>query len=137
MINSVGIWGYLQNTENIPLVYALPRLELQILLAFFVTHSLHFIFKRIGLPIFVSQLLTELILGTAVQNMNADFQKIMLSFGSKEILDVTAPHGCEDGPQHGVSDRQKDIHHRCYVPSSAAAHGFSSIGKGCKLLGAR
>ncbi|GKV22314.1 hypothetical protein SLEP1_g32195 [Rubroshorea leprosula] len=93
MINSVGIWGYLQNTENNPLVYALPRLELQILLAFFVTHSLHFIFKRIGLPIFVSQLLTGLILGTAVQNMNEDFQKIKLSFGSEEILDVTASFG--------------------------------------------
>ncbi|KAE8697030.1 hypothetical protein F3Y22_tig00110634pilonHSYRG00028 [Hibiscus syriacus] len=54
-VNSVGIWENLASPSAI-LTYSLPLFELQVLLAFVVTHLIYAILKPLGITMFASQI---------------------------------------------------------------------------------
>lgn len=55
-VNSNGIWQFIGKAGNHPWDASLPRLELQIIVAFAVTHACHFVLKRFGIPMIASQI---------------------------------------------------------------------------------
>ncbi|KAF4380467.1 hypothetical protein F8388_024760 [Cannabis sativa] len=61
-VNSQGFWKK-QNQDNGLLKNSLPELELQIVMIFCMSHSFHFLFKRLGIPKLSSDILTGLVLG--------------------------------------------------------------------------
>lgn len=55
-VNSNGIWQYIEKEKHNPLEASLPRLELQIIAAFSVTQAIHYVLKRLGISLIVSQI---------------------------------------------------------------------------------
>ncbi|OMP05298.1 Cation/H+ exchanger [Corchorus olitorius] len=95
-INSAGIWES-KTSPSVILKYSLPVLELHMILAFFVTHLVHFFLNRLdlGIPILASQIITGLILGPMLMVANVDaFKAIMFppDFGV-QIIDTIAIFG--------------------------------------------
>ncbi|WCJ42601.1 Cation/H(+) antiporter 4 [Euphorbia peplus] len=62
-VNSQGIWS---NSQNPVLAHTLPLLQLEVFLIFTVTKALHLVFKPLGLPRIVSQILTGILMGPEV-----------------------------------------------------------------------
>ncbi|OMP05299.1 Cation/H+ exchanger [Corchorus olitorius] len=95
-INSAGIWENEASDPSVILNYSLPVLELQMILAFFVTQVVHFFLNRLGLgiPLLVSQIIAGLILGPMMLGRVDAFKAILfpLDFGL-EIVDTTAIFG--------------------------------------------
>ncbi|OMP05300.1 Cation/H+ exchanger [Corchorus olitorius] len=94
-INSAGIWENI-TSPSVILNYTLPLLELQMLLAFFITHLIHFFLNRLGLgiPILASQIIAGLMLGPMMLG-NVDAFKL-ISFPPDldlQVIDTTAVFG--------------------------------------------
>lgn len=56
MINSQGMWNYI-HLRNIP--FAVPLLEVQMILIFILIQASHYVLKRYGVPKFTTQLVVR------------------------------------------------------------------------------
>ncbi|KAI4368977.1 hypothetical protein MLD38_017474 [Melastoma candidum] len=65
-VNSMGFRN--DYMKNHVMQYAMPQLELQMVLVFALTHLCHFFLKRLGVTSFVSQLVAGIIIAMTVQN---------------------------------------------------------------------
>ncbi|KAJ6355364.1 hypothetical protein OIU77_005866 [Salix suchowensis] len=83
--------GWLQD-EN-ALTASLPVLELHMFAIFLISHGCHFILKRYGIHILVSQILAGVIVGTTGLGHQSDYTKIFLTIDSKQILGTLAGLG--------------------------------------------
>ncbi|KAK0594779.1 hypothetical protein LWI29_000442 [Acer saccharum] len=70
--------------------YSLPRLELQIALIFVLTQFFHFFLKRLGLPLFTSQLIAGLTLSHAILHDKSD---VLWTDESIQVLGTIATFG--------------------------------------------
>ncbi|OMO49681.1 Cation/H+ exchanger [Corchorus capsularis] len=95
-INSGGIWDNITSPSEI-LSYSLPFLELQMLLAFFITHLLHLFLNRLGLgiPILASQIIAGLMLGPMMLGNVEAFKAISVhaNIFLLEVIDTAAVFG--------------------------------------------
>ncbi|KAM7272341.1 hypothetical protein ACFE04_027004 [Oxalis oulophora] len=87
-VNSVGIFINEKNDKFYVMDYALPRLELEILLIFVFGQAFHFILRRAETPIFVSHMIAGLIVGEVMSLMipNNDGTNMMKSSEDNTIV---------------------------------------------------
>ncbi|RDY10865.1 Cation/H(+) antiporter 4, partial [Mucuna pruriens] len=84
-IISDGIWTH--PTGAIPSKSAFTIVELQIAIIFLVTQGFHFILKRLGIPYFVSQVMTGFLLGPSIPTGPMEkYKEMLFPFGSPDIL---------------------------------------------------
>ncbi|KAH8481952.1 hypothetical protein H0E87_029417 [Populus deltoides] len=83
--------GWLQNEHS--LTASLPILELHMFAIFLISHGCHFILKRYGIHILVSQILAGVIVGTTGLGQQSDYTRIFLTVDSKQILGTLAGLG--------------------------------------------
>lgn len=65
VVSSNGIWEQFKNHNKKLLLHStdlLPMLELQIFIIFFITMASHFTLKRLGLPLFISQVIVSVLM---------------------------------------------------------------------------
>ncbi|KAI4357621.1 hypothetical protein L6164_001558 [Bauhinia variegata] len=85
-VDSDGIWGAHVLAAS-PMKSSFPVFELQVVIIFIVTQLCHFLFKRLGLPFFLSQMMAGLILGPSIPLGPLDKFKMMLfPYGSQDTL---------------------------------------------------
>ncbi|KOM51901.1 hypothetical protein LR48_Vigan09g056000 [Vigna angularis] len=91
-IISDGIWT--QHGSALPTQYSYTMLELQILIIFVVTQGFHFILNRLGVPFFVSQVMTGFLMGPSVPTGPLEkYKKMLFPFGSPDILSTLSSLG--------------------------------------------
>ncbi|CAK7344682.1 unnamed protein product [Dovyalis caffra] len=83
--------GFLQDEDS--LKASLPILELHMFAIFLISHGFHFILKRWGIHILVSQILAGVIIGTTVLGRDADYARVFFTIDSKQILGTLAGIG--------------------------------------------
>ncbi|XP_071722624.1 cation/H(+) antiporter 4-like [Rutidosis leptorrhynchoides] len=66
-VNSLGIWS--TEDEKKFMDYSLPRLEMEIVLLFVISQVCHFLLKRIGSPIFISQMIAGGLVGMVMNSV--------------------------------------------------------------------
>ncbi|KAK4272066.1 hypothetical protein QN277_020666 [Acacia crassicarpa] len=85
-IASDGIWGSHRHSAS-PLKASYPIFELQVIVIFAITHALHFLFKRLGFPLFFSQMMAGFILGPSIHFEQLDkYKKLLFPYGSQDTL---------------------------------------------------
>ncbi|GLU03310.1 hypothetical protein SLE2022_205150 [Rubroshorea leprosula] len=83
-VSSGGYWGDRGYSVN---EYSLPRLELQVALILLVTQIFHFLLKKLGIPIFFSQIIAGIVLGPGLRKLVKD------KYENMEVLGTTAAIG--------------------------------------------
>ncbi|XP_031741742.1 cation/H(+) antiporter 8-like [Cucumis sativus] len=95
-INSDGIWEFVFGAARKLRFSPLPLLEFQMLLIFFVNIILHSFLRLFGLPLFVSQIITGLILGSSWRGSFESFDNFkdgVFATASQEIVGLLAGFG--------------------------------------------
>ncbi|OIW00586.1 hypothetical protein TanjilG_14812 [Lupinus angustifolius] len=83
---SDGIWGG-QISGRTPLKSFLPLFDLQVIVIYAVTFICQYFLKHLNFPVFISQMLAGLILGSSIQQETVVKYKLMLfPYGSQEVL---------------------------------------------------
>ncbi|KAE8665319.1 putative Cation/H+ exchanger 4 [Hibiscus syriacus] len=92
-VNAPGLMTLLSNVTRLGniLDYSAPRVELQMILTFVLTQAIHFVLKRLRIPIFISQILAGIMLGPTV--FRHDDPLITMSENSVSILGTVASFG--------------------------------------------
>ncbi|KAK7401012.1 hypothetical protein VNO78_12322 [Psophocarpus tetragonolobus] len=91
-IVSDGIWT--SNEGSKPLESAFTMLELQIVIIFAITQLFHVILKRLGIPLFVSQVMTGFLLGPSIPIGPLErYKKMLFPFGTPDILSTVSSFG--------------------------------------------
>ncbi|XP_061370601.1 cation/H(+) antiporter 4-like [Gastrolobium bilobum] len=92
-IVSDGIWAN-RTTGALPTHSTFTMLELQILIIFVITQIFHFSFKRLGLPYFISQVMTGFLLGPSIPTGPMEkYKKMLFPYGSPDILNTISSFG--------------------------------------------
>ncbi|KAG8644637.1 hypothetical protein MANES_11G149800v8 [Manihot esculenta] len=84
-MHSDGIFEHPKSPEKF-LTYALPLLELQLTLIIFTTNVLYFILKRIGITMFICQVLTGIILGPTLFGRLEFMRRVVFPLESQPFL---------------------------------------------------
>ncbi|KAE8700147.1 Lipase 1 isoform 1 [Hibiscus syriacus] len=91
-VNAPGLMTLLSNDEPENIMdYSAPRLELQMIVTFILTQAIHFVLKRLRIPIFMSQIIAGIILGPMF--FRHDKSLITMSEDSVSILGTVASFG--------------------------------------------
>ncbi|XP_061374608.1 cation/H(+) antiporter 4-like [Gastrolobium bilobum] len=83
-IVSDGFWGGHQ-TEGSPLKSSFPVFMLQIIVIYAVTQPIHFLLKKFGLPVFISQMMAGILIGPSL-NVFEQYKMMLFPFGSQDTL---------------------------------------------------
>ncbi|KAF5744763.1 putative monovalent cation:proton antiporter [Tripterygium wilfordii] len=75
------------------LIHPLPLLELQLIVIFTITVLIHFVLKRVGIPVFVSQLLTGIILGPTALGKRDFVKETLFGKDGQEALGMISAFG--------------------------------------------
>ncbi|KAK6135760.1 hypothetical protein DH2020_030455 [Rehmannia glutinosa] len=89
-LHSPGIWG--SGTENF-LKFVLPRLQLQLVVIFTLTQSIHLLLRRFHLPRIVSEILAGIILGPTILGQFPDVQSTLFPQEGDVYLDLLSKIG--------------------------------------------
>ncbi|XP_042026514.1 cation/H(+) antiporter 4-like [Salvia splendens] len=90
-LHSTGIWGSHDNTNLLD--FALPRLQLQLAIIFFITQSLHLFLRRFHLPRLVSEILAGIILGPTILGQFPNVEKALFPPKGDVYLDLLSKIG--------------------------------------------
>ncbi|KGN51475.2 hypothetical protein Csa_008150 [Cucumis sativus] len=115
-INSDGIWEFVFGAARKLRFSPLPLLEFQMLLIFFVNIILHSFLRLFGLPLFVSQIITGLILGSSWRGSFESFDNFkdgVFATASQEIVGLLAGFGFSK--THGTADMEFIAAHQSYT----------------------
>ncbi|XP_050215390.1 cation/H(+) antiporter 4-like [Mercurialis annua] len=90
-ISSDGIWEHL-NFQSV-FTYSLPLFQLQIIMIFLVTQSIHLVLKLVGVPVIISQLLAGVVLGPSLLGSFTKFKDIVFTLNSQDIMGAVSTLG--------------------------------------------
>ncbi|KAL3820550.1 hypothetical protein ACJIZ3_006455 [Penstemon smallii] len=90
-LHSPGVWG--RNLADTFFQYALPRLQLQLALMFFVTQSLHLLLRRFHLPRLVSEILAGFILGRSFLGQSQEIYGKLFPREGEVFIDLLSKIG--------------------------------------------
>ncbi|KAG6393137.1 hypothetical protein SASPL_147372 [Salvia splendens] len=90
-LHSTGIWGSHDNADLLD--FALPRLQLQLAIIFFITQSLHLLLRRFNLPRLVSEILAGIILGPTILGQFPNVEKVLFPPKGDVYLDLLSKIG--------------------------------------------
>ncbi|XP_023550239.1 cation/H(+) antiporter 4-like [Cucurbita pepo subsp. pepo] len=94
--SSNGIWDYVSGSSDTLRSSPLPLLECQMLIIFIIVTILHFLLHVFGIPVFVSQMIAGLILGSSwkgYSNSFDNFKEYLFPIASQDILGLLSGFG--------------------------------------------
>ncbi|GAV77558.1 Na_H_Exchanger domain-containing protein [Cephalotus follicularis] len=81
-VNSPGLGEYLSYPKDL-LDFSMPRILLQFILIFSITHSSHYVLKRFGFPLFISQIIAGLVIHHSLhQDMRLESEESVQVLGT-------------------------------------------------------
>ncbi|PSR95784.1 Cation/H(+) antiporter like [Actinidia chinensis var. chinensis] len=86
--HSLGIWD-----KNEPFTYAVPALEVQMVVIFAITHLLHLPLKRLGIPKLFSEIMAGIILGPTLPKKFRDLTQKLFPIDTQGVISTLTLFG--------------------------------------------